>query len=344
FDIYYIDAIKKRLLTKQLWADTQTKLPIKIRKKLTSQERKDQNREYIEGVFSFPETGPSSIYDLGVPRDLPVAKSYDQAADPVIKEIFETAKQYYENFPKRCRAVTWENDRESEIMVVWRDGEKVRLHIYFNMVGQRRAQYHLDLPTTVEEILTWAKTQPPVAIYMDDEKRMYHRSHHPAFEDMKTPKTRVRRSWREGLPEEAHFIEEQWRYMNHRAERFKYIDDAPESLSSYIGIRIESGDIRRDHYIDPEHDYIRVRNIWWKKRDGKWEKEGEYATVEMSQLPDGQWCVTKRKLITYPNPERGTSGREYNYTIDIKLLEKGEFPPDTFNGEKLMEGAEIQTY
>ncbi|UCE50408.1 MAG: hypothetical protein JSW47_09625, partial [Phycisphaerales bacterium] len=112
FDIYYIDAIKKRLLTKQLWADTQTKLPIKIRKKLTSQERKDQNREYIEGVFSFPETGPSSIYDLGVPRDLPVAKSYDQAADPVIKEIFETAKQYYENFPKRCRAVTWENDRE----------------------------------------------------------------------------------------------------------------------------------------------------------------------------------------------------------------------------------------
>lgn len=345
FDIYYIDAMDERLLTKQLWADPLTKLPIKIRKKLTSQEQKDQNREYIEGLFSFPETGPTSIYDLGVPRDLPIAKDYDKVADPSIEEIFETAKQFYEDFPKRCRAVTWQNDRESEIMVVWRDGEKVRLHIYFNLRKEKYPQYHLDVPTDVDEILAWAKTQPPIGIYLDDEEKMYHRSYHPAFEDTETPKTRIRRSWREGLPIEAHFIEEQWEYCTNRnPTRFAFIDDAPESLSKYIGIKTESGDIRRDHYIDPEHDYIRVQNIWWKKRDDQWEKEREYIVTEMAQLPTGQRYVTKRKLIDYPNPERGTVGGESNYIIDIKLLEEDEFPPDTFNGEKLMEGAEIVTY
>lgn len=344
FDIYYIDALDRRLLTKQLWADPLTKLPVRIREKLSAQARKDQNREYITGVFSFPETGPLSIYDLGVPEDLPIAKDYDKVANPSIEEILEAAKQHYEDFPKRCRAVIWQNDRESEIEVVWRDGEKIHFNHYFNMRGQKYIQYHLDLPTTVEDILVWAKTQPPISIYIHDEKRNYRRSHHPAFEDLRTPKTRVTRGWRRGLPEKAHFIEEHWEYMDRDPKRFKFIDDAPESLSKYIGIKTESGDIRRDHYIDSEHDYIRVQNIWWKLRGDQWEKEREYTTTEMAQLPDGQWYVTKRKLTIYPDPERGTSGSESNYIIDIKLLEANEFPPDTFNGEKLLEGAEIETY
>jgi hypothetical protein len=241
--------------------------------------------------------------------------------------------------------VTWQNDRESEIMVVWRDGEKVRLHIYFNLMKENHPQYHLDVPTSVDEILTWIEGQPPISIYMDNEGNFYHRSHHPAYEDLQMPKTRVKRSRRWALPMEAQFIEEHWEYcINRNPAQFEIIDDATETFSKYIGIKTESGVIRRDHYIDPEHDYIRVQNIWWKKRDGHWEKEREYITTEMAQLPAGQWYVTKRKLITYPNPERGTVGGESNYIIDIKLLGADEFPPDTFNGEKLLEGAEIRTY
>jgi hypothetical protein len=344
FDIYYIDALDRKLLTKQLWADPPTKLPIKIGEKLTAQKQKDQNREYITGVFSFPETGPLSIYDLGVPEDLPITKYYDKVADPSIEEIIEVAKQHYENFPKRCRAVIWQNDRESEIEVIWRDGEKNHFNHYFNMEGEKYLQYHLDLPTTVEDILAWAKTQPPISIYIDDEKKNYHRSHHPAFEDLKTPKVRVTKSWRKGLPEQAHFIEENWEYMDHDVKAFQFIDDAPESLRQYIGIKTESGDIRRDYYIDPEHDYILFQNIWWQKRNGKWEKEREYFVTELSQVPDGQWFISKRKLMTYGNQEKGTSGWEYNYNIDITLLEENEFPPDTFNADLLLEDARIETY
>lgn len=346
FDVYYIDILGRKLLNQQIWADPETKLPIKIQKILSAQEQKDQNREYITGVFSYPETGPASIYDLGVPKDLPIARSNDEKiADPFIKEIFETAKQFYEDFPKRCRAVIWQNDRESEIEIIWRNDEKIRLNHYFNMDGQRHPEYHLDLPTTVDDILIWAETQPPISIYMDDEEKSYHRSHHPAFEDLKTPTTRITESWAGGLPNIAHFIEEHWEYYIHRTPaQYELIDDAPESLSQYIGIKIESGVVRRDHYIDPEHDYIRVQNIWWKKRDDQWKKEREYIVTEMTQLPTGQWYVTKRKLITYPNPERGTVGYEHTYNIDITLHKKDEFPPDTFNGEKLLEGAEIETY
>ena len=344
FDIYYIDALEQRLLTKQLWANPLTKLPIKIREKLTAQQRKDQNREYTTGTFSFPETGPNSIYDLGVPENLPIAKDYDLTADPSIEEFIETAKKYYENFPKRCRAVIWQDDDGSEIEVIWRDGEKIHFNHYFNMVGEKYSQYHLDVPATLEEVLEWTKTQPPISIYLDDEIKSYHRSHHPAFEDLKTPKVRVTKSWRKGLPEKAHFIEENWEYMDRDVKAFQFINDAPESLRRYIGIKTESGDIRRDYYIDPEHDYILSQNIWWQKRNGKWKKEREYFVTELSQVPDGQWFISKRKLITYGNQEKGTSGWEYNYNIDITLLEEDEFPPDTFNGDILLEDTRIETY
>ena len=344
FDIYRIDALDRKLLTKQLWVDPETRLPVKIQEKLTSRQQKDQNREYITGIFSYPDTGPVSIYDLGVPKDLPIAKSYNKVSSPSVKEIFDTAKQYCQTFPKRCRAVIWQNDYASGMVdVVYRDGEKIRFN-HYSTVGQIPTEHPLNLPTNVDGVLEWAETQPPLSIYLDDEKKSYHRSHHPAFEDLRTPKTRVTRSWRRGLPQEAHFIEEHWVYSELPPERFGIIEDAPENLKNYIGIRKESGTIRRDYYIDPERDYIRVRWIWWVLRDGEWQKQREYVNVEMRQLPTGHWYETKRKLIQYPNPEKGYSRHEENYMIDIELLNEDDFPLDTFNGEKLLDNAEIETY
>ncbi len=341
FDVYFIDALGRELLTEQLWADPQTRLPLRIRKRLTSQEQKDQGREYITGVFSFPQDGPHSIYDLGVPENLPVTKDYERVAEPAIEEIIETAKRYCEDFPKRCRGVIWQNDRKGEIDITWRDGEKVHHNRYFNMDEQ---EYHLEVPATVEDVLAWARTEPPVTIGIDDGKRNYDRTHHPAVESLRTPKVSVTRSIFEQLSWPARFIERQWDYTRHGARRFEFIDEASEGMSEYIGLRIEGPDFRGDYYIDPEHDYIEVAEIWWKLRDGQWQKRSEDICEEMAQLPGGQWYVTKRKEIRYEKHERRTRTSEYNYTIDITLLEADEFPPDTFNGEKLLEGAELETY
>jgi hypothetical protein len=122
------------------------------------------------------------------------------------------------------------------------------------------------------------------------------------------------------------------------------IEDAPEELSGYIGMRINVGDIRRDLYIDPDHDYICVRWIWWKQRSGVWEKEREYESTDLVQLPEGQWYAGKRVLITYPDPERGTGRGGADWNVDFKVLEENEYPPDAFNGQKLLEGAKVETY
>jgi hypothetical protein len=140
-------------------------------------------------------------------------------------------------------------------------------------------------------------------------------------------------------------IEAQWSYAKRNPSSFERIDNVSGELSKYIGLRISSGDVRRDFYIDPEHDYIFTRWIWWKLRSGNWEKEREYENSDFTQLPEGQWYAKRRVLITYPDPERGTSKGGANWNIDVKLLEENEFPPDTFNGEKLLEGVKkVETY
>jgi hypothetical protein len=49
-------------------------------------------------------------------------------------------------------------------------------------------------------------------------------------------------------------------------------------------------------------------------------------------------------VVTYPDPERGTGRGGETVNVDIELLEEGDFPPDTFNGQELTEGAKLETY
>jgi hypothetical protein len=49
-------------------------------------------------------------------------------------------------------------------------------------------------------------------------------------------------------------------------------------------------------------------------------------------------------VVNYPNPERGTVKNGANWNIDVQLLPGADFPPDTFNGDKLLEGAKVETY
>jgi hypothetical protein len=46
----------------------------------------------------------------------------------------------------------------------------------------------------------------------------------------------------------------------------------------------------------------------------------------------------------YPDATRGTDGSRVDSNIDIKVLEENEYPADTFNGEKLLEGAKVESY
>lgn len=343
FDRYYNDAAGRRLLIKQVWADPDTRLPVKVWERLSLAQREAQKRESITGEFDFPKSGPANIYDLGVSRDLPVVKDYDKTVDPSIPQVFKAGRAAAEDFPNRYRVIVWENEGSHKIDIIWRDGEKIRQSRYFSLT---KAPYHLPVPCTATEVLQWAQTQVPVSITMvDGEKRYRRRNLHPGIEyDDSKPLSTVRISRGKDLMLSSWPHDKQWPYVKQAASRFEIIQDLPEELSGCVGLRSDSGDIRREMYIDPVHDYICVKWIWWKLRSGNWQKERQYELSGFTPLPEGQWYANNCLLTTYADPERGTSQGGANWSIDIQVLDEDDYPLDAFDGEKLMEGAEIETY
>lgn len=348
FDCYFIDAAGKRFLTRQIWADPKTRLPVTLQD-LAGQ--KDQER-FIAATFDFPETGPASIYDLGVPQDLPIVRpyDYDKPVAPSVAAVLEAAKAALERFPARYRAVVWENDRESEVRVTWRDGKKIRYSNYFNLPADLGPPYHLKLPATAQEALLWTQAQTPVDASLCDGERLYQRQFaHPVVggtSDVGTVMWQyTERDWFDLVVHSTSPMQEQWPYLKwyYEPALLEVIADGPEELTKYIGLRVNRGDTREDFYIDPEHDYLCVRNIPWELRSGQWEKKWEHEYSGFTQLPEGQWHTAKHVQVFYPAPGRNKAARPANWDIDIQVLEETDFPLDTFSGNKLMEGVKLET-
>lgn len=345
FDCYFSDAAGRRLLIRQIWADPKTRLPLTIWERLQLALRQAQKRESITGTFDFPQTGLASLYDLGVAQNLPIVKDYDKVALPTVQKVLANAKAALERFPSQYRAVVWDNTRENAVDVIWREGRKLRMDRYFNLSATRYPQHHLSLPASAEDVFRWTQTQPPISTYLFDGEKSYRRHYvHPVYPNSRAEARVLRERNGMGLPSDSKPIEEQWPYANYSPASFDVIDDAPEELRGYIGLRTGGADRHQDFYLDPQHDSICVRWIWWKQRSGQWEKEREYESSGFTHLPQGQWYATKRVLVTYPDPERGTVQGGANWNLDMQLLEEIDFPPDTFNGDKSLEGAEIETY
>jgi hypothetical protein len=80
--------------------------------------------------------------------------------------------------------------------------------------------------------------------------------------------------------------------------------------------------------------------VWWEKSAGKWAKERDYKLLDLKRLPEGQWYATKEQLESY---------HKLTWNLDFQLLQKNEFPPDIFNGDKLLnesrrDGTVIESY
>lgn len=198
--------------------------------------------------------------------------------------------------------------------------------------------YSIKPSASSKGVLEWAETQVPVSIAVFDGENSYKKSNphpSPSFENHPEPKVYVHRG--ESLFSSSRQHNLQWSYANRPPGQFQRIEEMPEDIVGCIGLRIDAGDIRRDFYIDPEHDYICVRKIWWKKRLDNWEREREYEYFDFVQLPGGQWYTQRRNLVTYEDSEKEKVQGEVHWNVDFTILEEDEYPPGTFNGEKLLE-------
>jgi len=336
FDNYVTDAFGERLLITQIWADPATRLPVKIRRRVPIHEPRT-NGNFKTGIYRFPESGPQSIYDLGVRRDTRVLDtrwSETHVAEqvmPIVEEIAAAEERFIDHY----RAIEWGNDRnEVGIHVRYVSGQAVlkdspehprrdyrpiraRHNYYFNMPSDH-PDYHLPLPATADQVLAWASTQTPVSIHLADGRRSYSqrgpfpphftKAEEPyllveSFSDPRGDNWPNRTLWPLAM-----------RKITGRAQVLPPSSDAPPGT---IGIRVERGDIREDFHVDPAHDFICIRWTYSEKHAEGWHRRWETTLSGLARLPTGQWIATIKLDYRGGDPDRNLSSpSEHNFQID----------------------------
>ena len=372
FDSYIIDALDQRTLVKQIWVDTKTRLPVKVRRRLHYGERKNQNLEqkFITGTYTFPDSGPGSIYDLGVQKELIVVKP--DSSEPVkeVSELMDAIRVAERNFLENYKVIVWQNERASEIDVLhfnglpklkqrtngsnWLDfsGVKIRQAHYFNH-GSEHPQYHLPLPTTTVKIHVWSLTQTPVELSLSDGERTYSQTGPmpSMYKDAEDASVIVRRVQGKPLFAKTNWpTEYQWPTA-HRVfgSPLETLETTPGDPPDTIGLRTTYGNHRYDFFIDPNRDNICIKQILWERRDNDWFKQREVTLDELVQLPSGHWVATKRHVYTGGSPDRNIRSNLSTWLIHLEELDPQNIPPETFDGELLLNkarklGATIETY
>lgn len=362
FDSYIINALDERLLTNQIWADPNTRLPVKVRRRLSLGDRQRQNFEptFATGTYTFPNAGPESIYDLDVPKDLIVVKPDTSEPEEEAAQLLEAIRAAEARFLANYRVIVWQNERASSIDVLhfsglpklkqrangsnWLDfrGVKIRSDHFVNL-GSEHPQYHLPLPATAERVHEWASTQTPVDLFLSDGEREYSQNGPmpPMLQDAENVSVIVNRVVsRPASPTTNWPTEYQWPTA-HRVfgSPLEMLEATPDDLPGTIGLRTTYGSIRYDFFIDPRRDNICLRQILRERRDNDWFKRRETTLDELVQLPSGHWVATKRQIYTGGSPERNIRPRRSTWLIRIEELDPENIPPSTFDGELLLKKA-----
>lgn len=118
FDSFVVDGLGERTRTAQLWADPETRLPVRLRERRDPGRRTD-DREWIEATFAFPEEGPLGIHDLGVPEGLPVNEPVEVELEPELASVLDGVEAARAGFLTDYRLVLHEPGEDSEIDVFW---------------------------------------------------------------------------------------------------------------------------------------------------------------------------------------------------------------------------------
>jgi hypothetical protein len=345
FDGYGRDALGRQRLYQQVWVDPKTRLPVRVRRLMHPNEQHDLNREYTVGDCEFPDHGPQSIYDLGVPRNLPIVK-FRVKTPPEVAKVAEAVRRARDRFPTSYRLIIWpDKPAYGQVEVLYRKGAvkkragddnerngdwsgvNVRQARYFTNLRGQDPKSHLPHHVTAEQVLAWVETQQPASLHVSDGKRAYSKGR---------TSLEISTGERMGFNTSLWPTDCQWPVT---VANGPYVL-APRDIDPIPGtivLRKELGNRRDDFYIDPAHDSICVRWLWWEKRGDQWVKTHEQSLSDLRQLPQGQWFATKKCLKHFANPERNTRNSETLRNQDIRLLTENEFPPDAFNGEKIYE-------
>lgn len=323
FDTYNVGPLGLRSLAQQVWADPETRLPIRIRK----YSRPDKSRT---GDFSFPQTGPSTIYDLNAPQGLKVVKNWG-VIEPAAGAIVDAAKQARRQLPERMRILVKSTHR---LDIYYRNDDKLRHESYGKIDEENNNLLPIELPETDEHIREWAMDHLTlVSLFIYDGQYEY--------DFIKAP-------WEPEAKLRVEYQSNDWIYVFIRMSRqwpyisnvgpMKVLEGEPGTPPGCVLLRYEGLDVRRDWYVDPGRDYICVKQIESRKDQDtdQFIKSSEVERLDLTRLSSGQWYA--RTIIS-----QGQTAIGYDVTLltDVELenLTGKDDSERFFDGEKLLKKA-----
>lgn len=354
FNIIHTNALDEDELHSQIWADPKTQLPVRSRK---VRSRSDGSRgQFVAGSYSFPATGPKDIYDLGVPSDAKILRTYygvgarEVADRPDVGKLLAEAEKSRDEFPGQYRIVMWPADFTGntidEIDVMYWNGRPAqkrtgkRSFRDWTGVKVRQARYgsgfgNLRFPADVDQVLDWVAEQMPLSLYVSDGKR--------TFTQHNRDEVRVRKIARDQLstiafPKNCWPSSIYWPYTGMGGTK-ELVTDPPETIDGTVLLRMDFETTRLDFYIAPMRDYLCVKQVWWRQHEDDWRKDREYELSDFRKLPSGQWWVAKHRVQSHNNPLRGNNIYEQVLKIDISTMKDDGFPADAFDTKELLERA-----
>ncbi|MCL2640763.1 MAG: hypothetical protein FWD53_07960 [Phycisphaerales bacterium] len=346
FDWYSEDALGKRFLGDQLWVDPATRLPVRKKMRMQLADREEWGKEWSTGVYAFPQTGPTDIYALGVPKGTPIRKKEATTTPDEVKPILEAIDRNNDGFLKNYRAVVvkeQENGWVDFVAVMWRDGEKIRCDYYLpglSEKGMRTDPRKLSGLTTAE-LLAWAEKCEPAHKDLMDKEHAY--SWRAGGEHDKKPQVHVYRHHRTSLQATVNLWPEsvQWLWRRY-GPGFELLEVGPETPEGCVGLRHEGLNFLRHYYFDPRNDYVCVKQIHWTKREAEWAKEHEY-TLEDLQRVEGHVVAGRQREHYYGQP-----GKYQAYTkiqrMELVPMLPEDYPTGIFDPKSLTDGAVVEAY
>jgi hypothetical protein len=334
FDSYNVGPLGLRAMVQQVWANPETRLPIRIRKYSGPE-------KFREGDFTFPKSGPSSIHDFGVSRDLEVVSNWGiDAIEPQALDIIEAAKQAWHSLPTEMSIVEmgWQSNT---ISVTYRLGNKLRKETYVPANYENIPS--IAPPKDPEQLRQWVDENNLflLNIIIFDGEYEYTYTLDVEMENFPDPTLHVKQySTEEDWIDVLIPIRSQWPYVDHVGP-VEVLEDEPGTPQGCILLRYGGKKFRMDCYVDPERDYICVQKFeWTKDKDTNQWIERKYfqaKRTDLNQLPSGQWYA--KTVID----EKGDTAVE----VDVKLLTDAEKDrlleldntTGFFSGQKLLKEA-----
>lgn len=358
------DAQGEMQIDKELWIDMATRLPVRVRTRLSVRDQQAVGREYRMAKYEFGPTGPRDLHDIGAPRtatifqfrprheQLPLLTVDAQAA-------LRGASAAILRFPPQFRVIelggpvhlTYWSATRTQMDSIARSilgdshAESPRLfradnHDFGSMpdvIGELAdADSAPDSPLPVNEIVRWFPICKAYNTLLYDGSRQFQMTQFGKSVELHILPGAV---YREPPP-----LADGWQFTDWNYSEFQAPIDEEPAPAGQLLVHARRGPVKHNWYVDPAHDFTVARHVEQQRVKDRWKTTIDARAVAWRQTEGGSWYVSAWDVQEpiLPQPGHEDDAPEFEISrrrIEITPLETKDLPPEVFNGEKLLERA-----